>query len=700
MSGFLCSMVGATFTVAAAAEVLRSKKGITAVGNAQVSTAQSQFGGASATFDGTGDALLIDHQGSMRFGTGNFSMEFWYRPTSRTTNYPVIFSNRNGFSSGNIVFHDRHASNTSKLTVWIYNLNSGAPIFTTTTTTVNGTWYHIALTRSGTSLKLFVNGTQEGSTYTTSANIDTGAGSDLYYLSFPGSDSEYNGFIDEVRVSNTARYTANFTPSTTAFVNDANTLLLIHANGTNASTFFEDDNGVRAQRGITAVGNAQIDTAQSKFGGSSYLGDGTGDYLTVDNLAITGDFTYECFVRFNALPASGSFMMLAAGDGNRYFGLLNNSGTYRWESSVMTGSNQYVARYTPTITTGVWYHIALVKSGSTLTLYHNGTVQTATTIAGSMDSSSTLFNSSSNNLGAYSNGNFSVNGWLDEVRISTSARYTAGFTPSTTPFVNDANTLLLIHADGTDGSTVFRDDNGTGRTSKGITAIGNAQISTAQSKFGGASSLYDGNGDYLQLANSSDFNFTGNYTIEGWWYQPTNVAAGIYPTLIATGAVGDNKGWMISSEPTTNKIAFITSPNGSSGMSVLLYSGNLSAATWNHWAVVRSSSVLTLYINGTASGSTYTTTGNSIASTYPLYIGGGVGGLSDNNFSSSSATVVNLNGYLDEIRISNIARYTATFTPSTTPFQNDANTLLLLHMDGTNASTVFIDDNGIAPYTP
>lgn len=55
---------------------------------------------------------------------------------------------------------------------------------------------------------------------------------------------------------------------------------------------------------------------------------------------------------------------------------------------------------------------------------------------------------------------------------------------------------------------------------------------------------------------------------------------------------------------------------------------------------------------------------------------------------------------MDEFRISNTARYTTTFTPQTTPFQNDANTLLLLHMDGTDGSTVFFDDNSIAPYTP
>ena len=481
MSGFLCAMVGASFTVAAVAQVLRSKKSVIAYNNAQVSTAQSKFGVSSALFDGTSDYLAVEHDSALKFGTGNFTIEFWYRPIARTNNFAVLLSNSSEFVTGNIQIDDRNNATPTKFSVFIVNNSNSAASLVSTTTVANGTWYHLALVRNGTNIGLYVNGTSEAS--------------------------------------------------------------------------------------ITVASNFVVDDSAN--------------------------------------------------------------------------------------TTG--YQIGA---------YYNGD---STTI---------------------------INGYIDEIRISNSARYTTTFTPSTTPFVNDANTVFLMHANGTNGSTFFEDDNGIGRSARGISAIGNAQLSTAQSKFGGASALFDGNGDYLQLANSSDYNFTGNYTIEGWWYQPSNVAAGIYPTLIGTGAVDDNKGWEVTSEPTNNKISFITSPNGSSGMSVLLTSASLSAATWNHWAIVRNSSVLTLYINGTASGSTYTTTGNSIASTYPLYIGGGVGGLSSGNFSSSSATVVNLNGYLDEIRISNIARYTTTFTPSTTPFVNDTNTLLLMHADGTNASTVFRDDNG------
>ena len=91
MSGFLCSMVGASFTVAAAAEVLRSKKGITAFGNAQIDTAQSKFGGASALFDGTGDYLTASPRINLT-STDNFTLECWIRVPNITGDKVILSS--------------------------------------------------------------------------------------------------------------------------------------------------------------------------------------------------------------------------------------------------------------------------------------------------------------------------------------------------------------------------------------------------------------------------------------------------------------------------------------------------------------------------------------------------------------------------------------------------------------------------------
>src|SRR3989338_1134677 len=78
---------------------------------------------------------------------------------------------------------------------------------------------------------------------------------------------------------------------------------------------------------------------------------------------------------------------------------------------------------------------------------------------------------------------------------------------------HDSYTKLVLHSNGTDGSTRFTDS----ATNKTTTAYGNAQIDTAQSKFCGASGLFDGTGDYLTLADSDDWSFgTGNWTIDCW----------------------------------------------------------------------------------------------------------------------------------------------------------------------------------------
>jgi hypothetical protein len=663
-------MVGASFTVAASAQILRSKKGITAIGNAQIDTAQSQFGGSSYLGDGTGDYLSVSPLNSFAFGTGDYTIEFWFRSNGAITSNVLLLDARP--ASGNGAYPAIYLPSS----VPTYYVSSANRITGTTTLSAN-TWYHLAISRSGTSTKMFLNGTQEGSTWTDTTDYLEPPYWIIGAQSYTLGSASWNGWIDEFRVSNSARYTANFTPSTTPFVNDANTLLLIHANGTDATTFFEDDNGVRASRSLIATGNAQVDTAQSKFGGSSLLCDGTGDYV-VSPAGTQWDFssssfTIEYWIRFNVAPTlyvpialresasifNGEWWCeITNAEKKMYWGFKNQAGTQYYVNLALAGT---------AFATGQWYHIALVNNAGTAQMYVNGTATGATT------SLSGSFGNSSTNLwvGAGA-GAYSLNGWMDEVRISNTARYTGNFTAPTAPFVNDANTLVLIHADGTDASTVFRDDNGS-RKQIGIQALGNAQIDTAQSKFGGASALFDGTGDYLTASTGADLT---DLTVEFWYRANSLPGSGLVPlisfnnTLMYIGYSGANTVYDFY--------------NSSSRIS--LNAVTINTGTWYNVAFVRSGGNITVYHNGTsvATGSSWTaavdwgTYGAEIAK-YSTYY---------------------LNGWIDELRISNTARYTANFTPSTTPLQNDSNTLLLLHMDGTDGSTVFFDDNGIAPYTP
>jgi hypothetical protein len=110
-----------------------------------------------------------------------------------------------------------------------------------TTDIVNDTWYAVAITRNGNTFRLFVNGDLEA-TETFAGSLDGNLNRTLTVGRAQSAATPWNGYIDEIRISNIARYTANYTPSTTALTNDANTLLLLHCDGTNGSTSFPDDN--------------------------------------------------------------------------------------------------------------------------------------------------------------------------------------------------------------------------------------------------------------------------------------------------------------------------------------------------------------------------------------------------------------------------------------------------------------------------
>ena len=216
----------------------------------------------------------------------------------------------------------------------------------------------------------------------------------------------------------------------------------------------------------------------------------------------------------------------------------------------------------------------------------------------------------------------------------------------------DSNTKLLLHINGTSGSQVFTDSTDNPKT---IAANGNAQISTAQSKFGGASGYFDGLGDYLSVSSSSDWNIgTGDFTIDFWYYADSPSAeAEFFNMAPAYNSTLENTRIKISRD-----YSYIR--GGINGSIVVSNSGGVFDANWHHVALVRYSGNVNLFIDGV--GITATSNSSSVTNDN-LYIGVG------NHPEGTIPTTEYWKGYLDEIRVSNgIARWTSNFTPPSAPY--------------------------------
>ncbi len=183
-----------------------SGKSVTAVGNAQIDTAQYKFGTASAYFDGSGDYLSIPDSDDWDFGTGDFTIDGRFRIPSGVPDAGMAFYDNGGDSSNGVLI------NISALSSYInVFLNSGSPAISANISVSLNEWHHLALTRSGTSLKLFLDGNQIGSA-TNSTNL-TGSTNALRIGMRVEGISPITGWIDELRVSKgIARWTAAFTP--------------------------------------------------------------------------------------------------------------------------------------------------------------------------------------------------------------------------------------------------------------------------------------------------------------------------------------------------------------------------------------------------------------------------------------------------------------------------------------------------------
>ena len=208
-------------------------------------------------------------------------------------------------------------------------------------------------------------------------------------------------------------------------------LLLIGANGADASQSFTDESSYA--RTLTAFNNAQIDTAQSKYGGSSALCDGASDCITMPyssemNLA-TRDFTVECWMRPAATSAQADILSQRQDSGETYDA--NSFLIYRYGTTMQAylssnGSSWDVASGVGfgTVAANTWYHLALVRKGTAFTAYLNGVGTAIATSSASIESHSVPFRVAINRVNEY------FSGHLDEIRfVGDLAVYTRDFTP-------------------------------------------------------------------------------------------------------------------------------------------------------------------------------------------------------------------------------------------------------------------------------
>jgi len=449
------------------------------------------------------------------------------------------------------------------------------------------------------------------------------------------------------------------TTSTGEGVLFANNVLLIHADGTNNQnnhTFLDSSNNNFT---ITRNGNATQGSFSpfSQTGWSAFF-DGTGDYLTVaDNAALqmgSGDFTIEFWMQPTSTGVATVFGKGFSASGAILMQTLSTSGRIElWVngSLVITESS---GTYSP----NNWYHIAVVRSGTSLVLYRNGVSTGSVTNSVNLNSTASLgIGGDPTNLG------YTFTGYISNFRmVKGSALYTTTFTTPASPLTNIANTSLLTLQsnrfidNSTNAFTVTR--NGDTSIQAWSPFAPTAAYSTANV---GGSGYFDGTDDYLRITDNAAFDFgSGDFTIECWAY--TETFASQYNVLVCQW--GSSTAWIFRIQSTL--IGLYANIGGTQN-----YTASVTNTTgqWDHFAVTRSGTTLTFYKNGVSVGTTSISgTINNAAETISI------GVLSEYNSTTTHK------GYISGLRVIKGSAIAPTIT---SPPTNIANTSLLCNF--TNA---------------
>ena len=602
---------------------------ITRNGNTTQGTFTPYGSNWSNYFDGSGDYLTAPNSTAFDLSTSDFTIEGFFYPTVGSASQSIFaYASNAGASISDYAFQLLiNSSNGINFRVVASGSSSFTTISTSNTFTLNS-WNYVCVTRTGTSVSVYLNGTT--TTGTISSTIRNNASSILTIGRDPDGTFAITGYLSNLRILKGTAVTPS-TPTTPLTAVTNTSLLTCQSNrfiDNSTNNFTITKNGDTSVQRFSPFSPTTA-YSTSVIGGSGYF-DGNGDYLNTTSTQVipSGSFTVEAWV----YPTSSA---------DSYFVAQGSTGNVGRFSIGITSGAWYVqigatSINTSTVVLNQWTYVAATFNGTTLTLYVNGTsVGTGATVINAQNTTLRV-----GSLGPVDWGTYYWTGYIGPVRISNSVRTISA---PTTPYTSDANTTCLLSYTnaGILDNAMMND----------LETVGNAQISTSVKKYGTGSMYFDGAGDYLDsAAGTVNALGSGDWTIEFWLYlnslSGTNIIDYRSASVLSnTLCVNYSSGMQLYVNNTTTAI------QGSA----------LSTSTWYHVAVCKSGSSTKMFVNGTQAGSTYTDTNNYVAGANRPRIGSG--GDAAGNY---------LNGYIDDLRITKgYARYTANFSVPTAAFPNN-----------------------------
>lgn len=601
-------------------------------------------GGYSVYLDGDGD--FLETSSDYVALTGDFTIEFWFKAGSQPDRYPCQIGTLDEFSATGAWRVTTYDNNTNR-----FQFVDGTTNYIFATTNYNDDeWHHVAVTRSGSTVKGYIDGTKIGDDKTVSTSFTA---RNLVIGGQKRDNHHFKGYITDVRISTDVEYTANFTPPTERLATTTNTnLLACHlpyiADGSSSDYTLTSNGNVRTSAfgpydyepydSADICGSVHFDGDNAELSDTSFgYGFGTGDMTIEGWIYPTEGGNWQHIVGLDGYPSSGWVVWLSSTNKIHFY--------YNGSSGAITPS--------ATIPINAWTHFSVNRSGT-------GTNETKVYVNGKEDASGTVStNYSTDGIEIGNNQSYDFHGYIADLRVTKGqAVRTAEFTPPTSPLagIPIAPASHVLHLKTNSDFNVY--DAAAGNT---LTLIGNTVSSTTQRKFSTSSTVYfDGNGDAIEVTPGYDdprYKFgTEDFTIEMWLY-PTNLTGSrtIGGFIKYNSSGGRNVPYLYT---TGTDLLYWTD-----GSVRITGSSAMTLNTWQHVAVTRSGNDHKLFVDGTQVGSTWNNAadyvqgrpswGNYYSTEDTLYVG-------TNMFS----------GYMQDLRVTKgYARYTANFTAPTAEFE-------------------------------